>query len=62
MTDEFEKRLQAINDRQTAKRDKHRVDVEYVKANHPDVAELLTEFAKAFGRDGFRYRVTIKDF
>ena len=60
--DELEKRLQTINERQATKRNKHRADVEYVKANHPDVAELLTEFAEAFGRGGFEYRVTFKDF
>lgn len=60
MTDELDKRLRAINERQAAKRNKHCADVEYVKANYPDVAELLTEFAEAFGRGGFEYRVVLR--
>ena len=60
--DELQKRLTSLEMRMKRRRNNHRADVEYLKANHPDVAELLTEFAEAFGRGGFEYRVTIKDF
>lgn len=40
------------------RREKHRRDVEYIKANHPEIAEWLTEMTKEFGR--CEYRVTLR--
>ena len=61
MTDELTQRLEAIQKRCQAKKDRHRQDVAYVQEHHPELAEFVTEFGKAFGRGGFEYRVTLRN-
>ncbi len=60
MSDELQQRLDAINARTAANRDKHRQDVRYVQEHYPEVAEVLSEFVRAFGKGQVDYRVTLR--
>jgi hypothetical protein len=57
--------LQRIEDRIARNRQRHREDVEYVQREHPELAQVLTEFTQAFWESGrLEYRVSlgVKDF
>lgn len=47
-----------VNAMRRRRKEKHRRDVEYIKANHPEIAEWLTEMTREFGKG--EYRVTLR--
>ena len=50
--------LRLLKDRSKPAKEKHRQDVAYVQAHHQELAKVLTEFTKEFGR--INYRVSIR--
>lgn len=49
--------LDRINQRIAENRERHKRDVEYVQAHHPELAAMLTEWTREFGK--LDYRVSL---
>lgn len=54
---DFKGAMAKLKAREAASKTKHREDVAYVQAHHPELSTVLTDFTKEFGR--LNYRITL---